>query len=120
SFTFTYFLEPILPELPQLGPFTGKGTAMINPATGKFETATEKEVGRYGSSLGDKGDQKYTAWVEKHSVKAEEKLPVKSDNTSQDSDCSRDRHEEAKTGKPMCEKYQQVPDIQWQPFKKRK
>lgn len=105
SFTYTYFLEPILPELPQLGPFTGKGTAMINPATGKFETATEKEVGRYGASLGDKGDQEYTAWVEKQSVKAEEKLPVKRGNTSQDSDCSRDRHEEAKTGKPMCDQY---------------
>lgn len=42
---------------------------------------------------------------------------------SQDStDCSRDRHEEAKTGKPMCKKYWPQEDggtYRWQPFKKK-
>jgi len=66
SFTFTYFYEPVLPDLPRLGPFTDKGTAMFNPATGKFVTVFEKDVGRqYGSSsfLGW-NDATYTAWLE--------------------------------------------------------
>lgn len=69
SFTFTYFMEPTLPELPQRGLFTGKGTAMFNPATGKFDTVFEKDVGpRYGSSLGDRGGFEYYEWLEKQPV----------------------------------------------------
>lgn len=74
SFTFTYFLEPVLPELPRLGPLKGKGTAMLNPATGEFDTVTEKDVGRrYGSSLGDNGDREYTEWLEKQSIPSKPK-----------------------------------------------
>ena len=123
SFTFTYFLEPVLSELPQLGPFKGKGTAMINLSTGEFATVTEKDVGRlYGSSLGDAGDREYTAWLEKQSIAGSGKLPAES-NKQQDSDCSRDRHEEAKTGKPMCKEYwpqESGGTYRWQPFKKRR
>lgn len=48
---------------------------------------------------------------------------VKPDSASQDSaDCSRDRHEEAKTGNPMCKEYWPQEDgyqQRWQPFKKK-
>ncbi len=77
SFTFTYFMESVLPDLPRFGPFTGKGTAMFNPATGKFVTVFEKDVGRqYGSSsfLGW-DDVTYTAWLEKQTVPST--LPTK-------------------------------------------
>jgi hypothetical protein len=76
SFTFTYFLEPVFPELPKVGPCTGQGTAMINPATGKFDTVTEKDVGRrYGSSLGDRGYIEYDAWLEKQTTTKPESSP---------------------------------------------
>lgn len=70
SFTFTYFMEPVLSELPRLGPFTGKGTAMFNPAMGNFGTVFEKDVGRqYGSSFfWGWNDATYTAWLERQGV----------------------------------------------------
>lgn len=64
SFTFTYHLDPELPELPKLGPFKGKGTAQINPATGEFDAVTKDDVGeRFGSSLSDQGAQEYSRWL---------------------------------------------------------
>ncbi len=66
SFTFSYFLEPVLPDLPKLGPFTnGKGTAILNPATGQWETRFGPN---YGSSLVDGGDNEYTARLENQST----------------------------------------------------
>ena len=83
SFTFTYFIDPSLPDLPRLGPFEGKGTAMLNPATGKFDTVFEKDVGRrYGSSLGDSSDREYTAWLEKQSVTSKESSPSQVDDAN--------------------------------------
>lgn len=86
SFTFTYFMEPTLPELPQRGPFTGKGTAMFNPATGKFDTVTVLEVGlRYGSSLGDRGGFEYYEWLEKQPIPQTESLQFSTQTPSQQS-----------------------------------
>jgi hypothetical protein len=70
SFTFTYFLEPNLPELPRLDlvkaswNFKGKGTATLNPATGHWQTRfpvnpESREVQKYGSSLGDRDAFEY-------------------------------------------------------------
>lgn len=76
SFTFTYFYEPVLFDLPRLGPFKDKGTAMLNPATGEFNAVFEKDVGRqYGSSsfLGW-DDATYTAWLEKQTVPSKPSL----------------------------------------------
>ncbi len=64
SFTFTYFLESILPELPRLGPLKGKGTAQLNPATGGWKIVTFWDAGSdYGSSLGDSGGDSYDKWL---------------------------------------------------------
>lgn len=39
SFTFTYFLEPLLPGLPQMGPFRGEATAILDPKDGKWKVS---------------------------------------------------------------------------------
>ena len=87
SFTFTYGIKPLLPGLPTIGPWKGKGTGMLNPSTGKWECVVESfsfevDLGTL-SFLQDgegRGIFEYTSWIEKNYKKLSPQVSLPSKN----------------------------------------
>jgi len=64
SFKFSYFIEPVLPELPKLGPFEGTAVGCLDPASLEWKAADS-----YSSMqrLGDHGGFfEYEDWLNLH------------------------------------------------------
>lgn len=62
SFKFSYLIEPVLPELPRMGPLQGLGIGIWNPATGEWHVHENSILEDMGTLNMSGSSTAYNAW----------------------------------------------------------